>query len=223
MLPTAPRVPGAIRRGDALLVVDVLNDLSFAGGERVLPWAERLVRPLLALRARARRLGVPVIYVNDMRGLWRAGWREVLAHATRRGARGRAVAARLRPGRADYVLLKPRHSAFFETPLRSLLTELSVRRVVLTGMATNLCVLATAHDAWMHEYTVVVVSDCCAAETDFDHNVVLKQLECFFHATICRAEELGASGGGSAGTGRGRAGGGRASRGGERAGRGGGG
>ena len=89
-------------------------------------------------------------------------------HAPGRGA---AVARRLRPGREDYFILKPRHSAFYSTSLVPLLDFLGVRRLILAGIATNLCVLFTAHDAHMRGYPMVVLSDGCAAESDFDHNV----------------------------------------------------
>lgn len=175
---------------DAILLIDVLNDLEFPGGDKVLPWAERLARPLRDVCAQARRAQVPVIYVNDHYGQWGGDRRSVYAHVTRRGSRGRAVSRTLKPHADDYFILKPRHSAFFSTPLLPLLKELNVRRLVLAGMATNLCVLITAHDATMHDFPVIVLSDCCAAESDFDHNVVLSQLQRFFKATICRSTEL---------------------------------
>jgi nicotinamidase-related amidase len=174
----------------ALLIVDVLNDLEFPGAERVLPWATRLVKPLRAICARARANDVPVIYANDNFGIWRGGEDAVLAHCTRRGARGAEVSRRLKPKKSDYVILKARQSAFFATPLVPLLEELEVGRLVLAGMATNLCVLVTAHDAALHGYEIGVLSDCCAAENDFDHNVVLSQLERFYHAKVCRSTEL---------------------------------
>ena len=180
-----------LRRGkDALLLIDVINDLEFPGADKVLPWAERLVRPLRSICGEARRHGVPVIYANDNFGLWNGSRADVVAHCTRKGARGARVARALRPHRADYFVLKPRHSAFFATPLPPLLEHLGVERLVLTGMATNMCVVATAHDAKMHGYPIVVLSDCCAAESDFDHNVVLAQLQRFFAATICRSFEV---------------------------------
>jgi nicotinamidase-related amidase len=177
-------------RRDALLIVDVINDLAFPGGQKVLPWAERLVRPLLSIRAACRRAGAPVIYANDNFGLWRGAKQEIVARCVRSGVRGRDVSRRLRPGANDYFLVKPRHSAFFCTPLLPLLQDLGVQRLILAGMATNMCVLATAHDAKMHGYPIVVLSDCCAAESDFDHNVVLAQLERYFHTVICRAAEV---------------------------------
>lgn len=184
---TDPKV--RLNRSDAVLVIDVINDLEFSSGDKVLPWAERLVRPLLSFLSKARHRGVPVIYVNDNFGEWSGDKTQVIAHCTRKGARGREVSRQLAPRKSDYVILKPRHSAFFCTPLLPLLENLEVERLVLAGMATNLCVLLTAHDALMHGYPLVVLSDCCAAENDFDHNVVLRQLQSFFDANVCRSTE----------------------------------
>ena len=71
-----------------------------------------------------------------------------------------------------------------------LLEYLNVERLILTGIATNLCVLFSAHDAHMHRYPLIVLSDCCAAESDFDHDVALSQLERFCGATICLSSEF---------------------------------
>jgi nicotinamidase-related amidase len=114
----------------------------------------------------------------------------VYVHCTRVGSRGASVCRRLKPGRDDYFILKPRHSAFFATSLVPLLEHLKIRRLVLAGIATNLCVLFTAHDAHMHQYPMVVLSDCCAAESNFDHNIALSQLERFCDATVCLSSEF---------------------------------
>ena len=96
----------------------------------------------------------------------------------------------LKPGRNDYFILKPRHSGFFATSLVPLLEDLHIERLILSGISTNLCVLFTAHDAYMHRFPIVVLSDCCAAESDFDHNVALSQLERFCKATICLSTDF---------------------------------
>ena len=186
------RLPQIVRRerGDALLIIDTINDLEFPGGEDVLPWAIALASRLKPFARKCRRRGVPVIYANDNFGHWRSNFTDVYGHCTRPGARGREVARRLKPNRDDYFILKPRHSAFFATSLVPLLEDLKVKRLILSGIATNLCVLFTAHDAHMHRYPLVVLSDCCAAESDFDHNVALEQLERFCKAEICRSTEF---------------------------------
>lgn len=88
--------------GDALLIIDVINDLEFADGEKVLPWALKLTVPLAKFRRRARDAGIPVIYVNDNFGHWRSSFAEVYGYCTRKSARGRVVAKRLKPSLDDY-------------------------------------------------------------------------------------------------------------------------
>jgi nicotinamidase-related amidase len=179
-----------MRTGTALLIIDVINDLNFPGGEDVLPWAKAMATRLKPFRDKARKAGVPVIYVNDNFGHWRSNFGDVYKHCTRKTARGRSVVTSLRPGQDDYFILKPRHSAFFETSLVPLLEDLKIKNLILAGIATNLCVLFTAHDAHMHGYKMTVLSDCCAAESDFDHNVALSQLEKFCGAKIHRSDQV---------------------------------
>jgi nicotinamidase-related amidase len=62
-------------------------------------------------------------------------------------------------------VLKPMHSAFFGTPLQLLLTHLQVKHLVLTGVASDQCVLATAATARMHQYRVSVPRDTSASQT----------------------------------------------------------
>jgi len=179
-----------LKKGDALLIVDVINDLAFDGGEKILPWGEKLAQSLSTLRQRLKQSDVPTIYVNDNFGNWRAELRDIYAYCVRPGSRGRGICRKLKPGPADYFVLKPMHSAFYSTSLVPLLNHLGVKRLILCGIATNLCVLFTAHDAHMRGYKLIVLSDCCAAETDFDHNIALGQLTEFCDAHICRSTEL---------------------------------
>ena len=173
-----------------LLIIDVINDLDFPGGENVLPWAKGMAKALPPVIAAARKAGVPVIYANDNFGHWKSNFADVYAHATRKSARGRDVARRLKPGADDFFVLKPKHSAFYATSLEPLLRSLDATHLVLAGIATNICVLFTAHDAYMREYEITVLSDCCCAESDHDHNEALKQLVKFCGSTVCRSDEI---------------------------------
>lgn len=178
------------RSDTALLIIDVINDLDFPGGENVLPWALRMVERLKPFAERMRRTGIPVIYVNDNFGYWRSNFRDTYAHCTRKGSRGRNVARALKPQPDDYFILKPKHSAFFATSLVPLLEHLGTRKLILAGLATNLCIFFSAHDAHMHEYQLTVLSDCCAAEGDSDHDLALSQLQRFLHVRVCRSDEV---------------------------------
>ncbi len=187
--PRSSRANGK-RSDTALLIIDVINDLDFPGGENVLPWALRMVDRLGPFAARMRRTGVPVIYVNDNFGYWRSNFSDIYKHCTRPGIRGRDVARALKPVPDDYFILKPKHSAFFATSLVPLLEHLGTKKLILAGIATNLCIFFSAHDAHMHEYKLTVLSDCCAAESDEDHDLALSQLQRFLRVRVCRSDEL---------------------------------
>jgi nicotinamidase-related amidase len=106
---------------------------------------------------------VPVIFANDNFGRWRSELDEVTRHVLHDGVRGQPVAERLRPGPDDYVVLKPKHTAFFATPLDTLLKHLGTERLVLTGMSTEMCVLFTAMDAHVRDLHLHVPADCVAS------------------------------------------------------------
>jgi len=156
-----PRTAGA----SALLLVDVINDLDFPGSGPLVRAAEAMADGLARLAERARGAGVPVIYVNDNFGRWRSDWRSVVARCAAGEAPGHRVTQRLRPTPEDYFVLKPKHSGFFATPLDILLRYLRVDTLVLTGFAADICILATAHDAYMRDYRIVVPRDCVASNT----------------------------------------------------------
>src|SRR3546814_3657560 len=69
----------------------------------------------------------------------------------------------LRPRKADLFIIKPMHSGFYATNLQALLPRLGVSRLVLTGMATELCVLFTAADAHMRDSSLWTPADCVAS------------------------------------------------------------
>lgn len=165
------------RQPVALLLVDVINDLEFDGGARLLKRALPAAERLRALLGRAREAGVPVVYANDNFGRWRDEFRELLRHCLEDGVRGEPIARMLEPAASDYFILKPRHSAFFCTPLEHLLDHLEVEELVMAGLATDQCVQVTAADAHMRGYRVTVPRDCSAAETEERHRRAMEWME----------------------------------------------
>jgi nicotinamidase-related amidase len=161
----------------ALVLIDVINDLDFPGGAALLRPARTMARRLGALKRRARRLGIPAIYVNDNFGRWRSDFATLVAHCRRPGARGRDLAELLAPSADDYFVLKPKHSGFFATPLDTLLLYLGVETLILTGLTTDRCVLFTAADAHVRDYQLFVPRDCVAAIDSAAHRQALRHLE----------------------------------------------
>jgi nicotinamidase-related amidase len=160
----------------ALLLTDVINDLDFPGSEPLIRAVEAMAPRLARLADRARRAGVPVIYVNDNFGHWQSDWRKVVTWCQRPQSPGRTVVEQLRPQDDDYFVLKPKHSGFFSTTLDLLLKQMGARTVVLAGVATDICILFTANDAYMRDYSVVVARDCVAANTRHKTAFTLNQI-----------------------------------------------
>jgi nicotinamidase-related amidase len=149
----------------ALLIIDMINGWEFPDADRLLPQAAAIAPHIAALKARCRRAGVPVIYANDNRGQWRSDFHQVVRQSLAAGGAGARITEQLAPDEDDYFVLKPKHSAFFATPLDLLLQHLQARRLILTGVASDQCVANTAADARMRDYDVVVPSDCIAAHS----------------------------------------------------------
>jgi len=153
----------------ALLLIDVINPIDFEGGEKLLVHALPMARSLAALKRRAKAAGIPVIYVNDNFGRWRSDFPKLVEECLEARARGKPVVEQLPPADNDYFVLKPKHSAFFQTNLEILLKYLGVNTLIMTGMAGDICVLFSANDAYMRDFRIIVPPDCTASE-DPDHN-----------------------------------------------------
>lgn len=174
----------------ALLLIDMINDLEFPGGENIQKPATAAAERIAALKEQARARGIPVIYANDNFGKWRSDFREVVKHVLEDGVRGQRLAELLQPGRDDYFVLKPKHSAFFETTLATLLEYLGARHLVLTGITADICILMTASDAYMREYAVHVPSDCVAGMEDVDTRQALRYMQRVLNADTTPSTEL---------------------------------
>jgi nicotinamidase-related amidase len=146
----------------ALLLVDVMNDLEFPEGGRLLPAALQMARRLARLADRCRRASIPVIYANDNFGRWRSDFRSQVKHCLEDGVRGEAVVRILAPDAEDYFVLKAKNSAFHDTVLEALLMHLRTRRLIVGGLTTDNCVLFTAMDAYLRELEIFVPRDCVA-------------------------------------------------------------
>jgi nicotinamidase-related amidase len=173
-----------------LILLDVINDFEFPGGERLLRRAVPMARRLARFRARAKRAGIPVIYVNDNYGRWQSDFRRLTQHCRREGARGKPVVDLLAPTDDDYFVLKPKHSGFFSTTLDVLLDYLSAEALVLTGVAGNICVLFTANDAYMRDYRLIVPADCVASETRRENRQALGIMHTLLKANITPSTRL---------------------------------
>jgi nicotinamidase-related amidase len=158
---TTERPPAA--GGTALLIIDMFNTLDFEGGQEMVPAATRAADAIASLRDAATRAGVPVVYVNDNYDQWHSERSRLVAMCLADGCRGRPLAERLEPRPDDYFVIKPQFSGFYSTNLPVLLPRLGVSRLILTGIAADICVLFTAADAHMRQYALWVPEDAVAS------------------------------------------------------------
>ena len=79
---------------------------------------------------------------------------------------------------ADTTIIKNRYSALIagSSGLERLLRSLDVDTLLIAGTKTNICCEATARDAMMLDFKVVMVSDCCAALSDDEHRAALENI-----------------------------------------------
>lgn len=176
--------------GAALLLIDVVNDFEFEGGERLLPLALPVGKAIANLKRAAKRAGVPAIYVNDNFGKWQSDLNKIVSHCLEDDVRGKAFVKMIKPEDEDYFVLKPKHSGFFLTTLELLLDHLGARSLILTGIAGNNCVLFTANDAYMRDFKLFVPSDCVVSETEAENEYSLQQMARVLKADTRPSEEL---------------------------------
>jgi nicotinamidase-related amidase len=175
----------------ALLIIDMINPLDFPGADAMRTQALPAARAIARLKKRMKADGSPVVYVNDNFTHWLNDFRELVAICSQPDAPGAPLARALAPEHDDYLVRKPKHSGFYAPPLEVLLAQLEVRRVVVTGIAGDGCVLATALDAHMRDFEVAVPSDCCASMTRERNTRALALLRDSIHVDTRRGARLG--------------------------------
>ena len=178
------------RKKTALLLIDVINDMDFEGSESLVRLAEPMARNLRTLKRRARAAGLPTIYINDNFGKWRSDFRATVTYCTSPGVPGRNVARLLKPDAKDYFVLKPKQSAFFGTTLETMLRDLGVTKLILTGVAGDNCVLFSANDAYLRDFKLFIPSDCIASNTDAENQYALQLMKKVVKADIRPSTDL---------------------------------
>ena len=144
----------------ALVVIDMLTTYDFEDAEALAASAEGVVPKIAQLVERARDEDVPIIYVNDNYGHWNSSADELVERALH-GERPDLIEPITPPEGAKFVI-KARHSIFYGTPLEYLIRSEGIDRLVMTGGATEQCILYSALDAYVREIDVAVPRDAVA-------------------------------------------------------------
>jgi nicotinamidase-related amidase len=151
-----------VRRGDneALIVVDVLNAYEHEDAEKLVASMEDRLPATVRLCDRAREHDVLRVYVNDNFDDWTLDRTRLVERAL--GGRRPDLVQPLVPDDDVPLVLKGRHSIFWETPLSYMLHQEEIGRIVLCGQVTEQCILYSALDAYIRHFDLTVVPEACA-------------------------------------------------------------
>ncbi|GGE85877.1 cysteine hydrolase family protein [Priestia taiwanensis] len=166
----------------ALLIIDMINDFNFEHGPILAEKTLAIVPNILAWKKQFQKQKAPIIYINDHYNLWQANMDKIIHTCT--NERSNEIIHYICPKEEDYFLIKPHYSAFYDTPLHTLLQSLHINHLVITGIAGNICVLFTANDAYMRKYTLSIPSNCIASNSDEDNTYALRMMEHVLRANI---------------------------------------
>ena len=188
-------------RWAALLVVDVQNDFVSSKGSAAqrgddVSAAVAMVPKLIRLIDEARRVSLPVIYVKTTHSEWTdtPSWiyrksQQSALNTCREGSWGAELYDGLSPLPEERVVIKHRYSAFINTDLNTVLRAKGIQSVLVTGVATNVCVETTARDAYMYDYYVTMVEDGAAAYDQRLHESTLENMRRHF-GLVASSEEI---------------------------------
>lgn len=185
--------PVGIGSRPAVVVIDVQNYMSPSkemSGELEFPSScgaagEAAVTRIAAVLAAARSLSIPVFHTQFV---LRADGEDIGVYGRKRSLLpiegwcledtiGSEFVAETAPIRPEVAFVKKKPSAFFGTPLLSLLIDRGVDSLIVMGGSTSNCVRATVVDAMSHNYRVTVVSDAVFDRVAVSHYVALFDMQ----------------------------------------------
>jgi ureidoacrylate peracid hydrolase len=188
-------------RWAALLIVDVQNDFVSSKGSAAqrgddVSSAQAMVPRLIRLIEEARRFSLPVIHVKTTHSEWTdtPSWiyrksQEKALTTCREGTWGAEFYEGISPQPDERVVIKHRYSAFIHTDLNTVLKAKGIESVLVTGVATNVCVETTARDAYMYDYYVTMLEDCAAAYDPKLHEATLENIRLHF-GLVASSDEI---------------------------------
>ena len=173
----------------AVIVVDMQEGFFGTGGtwNRAgvdVSTAHAIVSPITRVLAAARKSGIPVIYVTmnfdrpadtgakprywteERQSRWVAAGEPKKAEkhspGLPPGVKESDILTELAPEPGEVVIVKPRHSGFYNTELDAILRKLGVTTLIFTGGTTSICVESTLRDAFFRDYRCMLLADCTA-------------------------------------------------------------
>jgi ureidoacrylate peracid hydrolase len=189
-------------RSTALVVIDMQSTFCEPGSPAEVAVSREIVEPINALARKLRPLGVPVIWVlhANTHNAGKSDWEGFFNHVVADDVRAKTIES-LAPGRqsvwrgleqdpADVTVIKNRYSALISgsSNLERVLRNMGIDTLLIAGTKTNICCESTARDAMMLDFNVVMLSDCCAALSEDEHQAALETIIQQFGDVMTAAE-----------------------------------
>lgn len=172
----------------ALIVIDMQSTFCEPGSPAEVAPSREIVPPLNTLTRELRKKKVPVFWVlhaNTHLGD-KSDWEVFFNNVVNDDVRARTMDS-LTPGKQavwkdlntapeDIVIVKNRYSALIagSSTLEPMLRNYGIDTLLIAGTKTNVCCESTGRDAMMLDFKVVMLSDCCAALSDDEHQATLE-------------------------------------------------
>jgi nicotinamidase-related amidase len=168
----------------AVILVDMINAVAKGDGPPYNPPANRqaVTDNFARLVAHCREVGTPLIYITTHRRADNADAPKTISDIGGAGAGNQAgtpavaVVDELAMQPNDYLVVKPRFSAFYGTNVDGILKSLGTETILVGGISTQRSVEGTARDAKNRDMQCVVVSDCCTAGEEDVHEMTIKHV-----------------------------------------------
>jgi nicotinamidase-related amidase len=179
-------------QSSAVVVIDMQRDFLEPGAPVATPGGLDLIPRINGLTARARALGMPVIFTQEMHRADKSDFGIELEfeppHCLE-GTPGMELAEQLDVAAGDYrILNKRRYDAFLGTDLETLLRTLRIENLLVAGVCTDICVTSTVQHARNLDFRCYVLRDCVAGTTAERHEAALLCLGHVFGYVVSLAE-----------------------------------
>jgi maleamate amidohydrolase len=177
----------------ALILVDVINSFFEPGQPNYYAGVEAVLEPMRALLETARKSGTIVVHAVEKHRpeFHDFEWRKLPVHHLE-DAHDAAFFANFRPeGPNETTIFKRRFSAFFATDLALFLHEQNVTRVVIAGVKTNVCIRASAQDAFANGFEPVVPREATNSNRPHLAEASLEDIERYMGRVVPLEEALG--------------------------------
>ncbi len=181
----------------ALLIIDMQHDFLEANAPVLCPTGYQIIPALQRLAATARQVGVPVVYTQEVHRPTKIDFgRELDGEESLHcvdGTPGVQIVPELTPSQGDILVRKPRYSAFLGTDLPYVLNGIGVRpgdTMIVTGVATDVCIHYTCADAHQRDYRIRVPVDCVAGTSSEAHAASLRAIKYLQADSLTNLQEM---------------------------------